>query len=64
MPLKTEVHISEYVRDEDTGPGESSLNGNIHFDCQGVTPNEKQKIRDILDRFYKEIRTELKTVVQ
>jgi hypothetical protein len=56
--------MNEYVRDEDAGPGESSLNGNIYFDCQGVTPNEKQKIRDILDRFYKEIRTSLKTVVQ
>jgi len=63
MNLKTQTHINEFVSDEDNGPGESSIGVNIYIEAQGAMPTEKQKIRDILDRFYKQIRTELKAVV-
>ena len=60
MDLKTQFHCNEYISDEDTGPGESSISVNIYIEAQGAMPTEKQRIKTILDRFYKEIRVELK----
>jgi hypothetical protein len=60
MDLKTQFHCNEYISDEDTGPGESSISVNIYIEAQGAMPTEKQRIKTILDRFYKEIRAELK----
>jgi hypothetical protein len=60
MNLKTQFHCNEYISDEDTGPGESSISVNIYIEAQGAMPTEKIRIKTILDRFYKEIRAELK----
>jgi hypothetical protein len=60
MDLKTQFHCNEYISDEDTGPGESSISVNIYIEAQGAMPTEKIRIKTILDRFYKEIRAELK----
>jgi hypothetical protein len=60
MDLKTQFHCNEYISDEDTGPGESTISVNIYIEAQGAMPTEKIRIKTILDRFYKEIRAELK----
>jgi hypothetical protein len=60
MNLKTQIHTNEFISDEDNGPGESSISVNIYIEAQGAMPTEKIRIKTILDRFYKEIRAELK----
>ena len=62
MNLKTQVHTSDYISDEDNGPGESSMNANIYVEFQGVMPGEKEKIRMVLDTFYKDLRAALKNI--
>jgi hypothetical protein len=62
MDLKTQFHCNEYISDEDTGPGESSISVNIYIEAQGAMPSEKEHIRKILDCFYKQIRAELKNI--
>jgi hypothetical protein len=63
MNLKTQVHTNDYISDEDNGPGESSMNANIYVEAQGAMPAEKEKIRALLDIFYKDLRSALKTIV-
>jgi hypothetical protein len=58
MNLKTQFHINEFISDEDNSPGESSIGVNIYVEAQGVMPSEKERIRKILERIYKDIRTE------
>ena len=62
MNLKTQIHTSDYLSDEDNGPGESSMNANIYVEFQGVMPSEKEKIRMVLDTFYKDLRAALKNI--
>ena len=62
MNIKSEMHSNEYIRDEDNGPGESTMGVNIYLEFQGIMPSEKDKIRTIVDRFYKEIKSELKNI--
>jgi hypothetical protein len=59
MNLKTQFHINEFISDEDNAPGESSIGVNIYVEAQGAMPAEKERVRKILDRIYKDIRTEL-----
>jgi hypothetical protein len=59
MNLKTQFHTNEFISDEDNAPGESSIGVNIYIEAQGVMPSEKERLRKILDRIYKDIRTEL-----
>ena len=58
MNLKTQFHTNEFISDEYNAPGESSIGVNIYIEAQGVMPSEKERIRKILDRIYKDIRTE------
>jgi hypothetical protein len=60
MNIKTEITVNEYIRDEDNGPGESTLSSNIYIELQGIMPSQKQRARDILNNFYKDLRAELK----
>jgi hypothetical protein len=62
MEVKTQIHTSDYLSDEDNGPGESSMNANIYVEFQGVMPSEKEKIRMVLDTFYKDLRAALKNI--
>jgi len=62
MKLRAEINIGEHVCDEDGGAGESSMNGNLFFEFQFVPPSQKQLVRDVLTRHYKEICAELKNI--
>ena len=62
MNLKTQIHLNEFVSDEDNGPGESSIGVNIYIEAQGAMPSEKEKIRMVLDTFYKDLRAALKNI--
>jgi len=63
MNLKTQINTNEFISDEDNAPGESSIGVNIYIEALGAMPNEKEKIRELLDSFYKDLRLALKTVV-
>jgi hypothetical protein len=63
MDLKTQFHCNEFISDEDNGPGESSIGVNIYIEAQGAMPAEKEKIRALLESFYKDLRSTLKTIV-
>jgi hypothetical protein len=63
MNLKTQIHTNEFISDEDNAPGESSIGVNIYIEALGAMPNEKEKIRALLDSFYKDLRSALKTIV-
>ncbi len=60
MIKKVELHISEHVLDEDSGPGEQSINANLFVQGIGATPAEKAAIRTIMDAAQLYIKTELK----
>lgn len=62
MTVKSQLHTSDFLEDADNAAGEASMNGNMYFELQFVTPAQKQQVREILNRHYKEIRAELKTV--
>lgn len=62
MNFKSQIHTSDYISDDDNGPGESSMNANIYVDFQGVMPGAKEKIRVVLDTFYKDLRAALKNI--
>jgi hypothetical protein len=62
MTLKSQLHTSDYLEDADIAAGEASMNGNMYFELQFVTPSQKQQVREVLDRYYKEIRAELKKI--
>ncbi len=62
MNFKSQIHTSDYISDDDNGPGESSMNANIYVEFQGVMPSEKEKIRMVLDTFYKDLRAALKNI--
>jgi hypothetical protein len=59
MQINTHIHHSDHTSDMEEEAGEMTLNSNIFVDARGATPNEKAAIQDILDRHYKEIRTEI-----
>lgn len=59
MEINTHIHHSDMTSDMETTPGEMSLNSNIYLEARGASPNEKAAIQDILDRHYKEIRSEV-----
>ena len=62
MTVKSQMHTSDFLEDVDGGAGESSMNGNLYFELQFVTPSQYVKVREILARHYKEIRSELKNI--
>ena len=62
MTLKSQMHTSDFLEDADTAAGEASMNGNMYFELQFVTPAQKLQVREVLDRHYKEIRAELKKI--
>jgi hypothetical protein len=62
MTVKAQMHTSDFIEDEDNAAGEASMNGNLYFELKFVTPTQKQQVREVLDRHYKEIRTELKNI--
>lgn len=62
MTVKSQMHTSDFLEDVDGGAGESSMNGNLYFELQFVTPSQHVKVREILTRHYKEIRSELKNI--
>lgn len=62
MTLKSQMHTSDFLEDADNAAGESSMNGNLYFELQFVTPAQKLQVREVLDRHYKEIRAELKKI--
>ena len=59
MQINTHIHHSDMTSDLEDAAGEMSQSSNIYIDARGATPNEKAAIQDILDRHYKEIRTEI-----
>ncbi len=59
MEINTHIHHSDMTSDMATETGEMTLQSNIYVDARGATPNEKAAIQDILDRHYKEIRSEI-----
>lgn len=62
MIIKTELHSSDYIRDEDLAPGESTMSANIYAEFPGIMPSQKEKAREIINRFYQELRTELHNI--
>lgn len=62
MKIKTEINISEHICDEDDAPGFTNVCGNIYIEAVGAMPNEKEKIRKIVNTFYENLRKELKQV--
>jgi hypothetical protein len=62
MNISTQIFYSDMTSDEDSGGGEMSLNTNIYVQAQGASPSEKVKIKEILDRHYSEIRSEIRTI--
>jgi hypothetical protein len=62
MNLKTQFHTSDFLSDEDNGPGESSIGVNIYIEAQGAMPAEKEKIRMVLNTFYQDLRVALKNI--
>ena len=59
MEINTQIFHNDMTSDMQHGPGEMSLNSNIYVEARGASPNEKAAIQDILDRHYKEIRSEI-----
>lgn len=62
MTVKSQMHISDFLEDADNAAGEASMNGNMFFELQFVTPTQRLQVREVLDRHYKEIRVELKNI--
>lgn len=62
MEIDTQLFYSDMTSDEQNGPGESSLSANLYVNCKGASPAEKARVKEILDRFYSEIRTEIHSI--
>ena len=62
MEINTHIHYSDMTSDYESESGEMSLNTNLYFEAKGATPKEKAAIREILDRHYKDIRSEIYAV--
>lgn len=62
MTLKSQMHTSDFLEDAYNAAGESSMNGNLYFELQFVTPSQKHQVREILALHYKEICEELKKI--
>ena len=62
MIVNTEIHTNDHVRDEGAGPGECTMNANIYVEFLGIMPSQKKQARDIVERFYKELCSELKNI--
>lgn len=62
MNVKSQMHTSDFLEDADSAAGESSMNGNLYFEMQFVTPSQKLQVREILQLHYNEIRAELKKI--
>jgi hypothetical protein len=59
MIKKVELFVSEHTLDEDDGPGEQSIDGNLYVQVKGATPAEKAAIREILNMARSYIKTGL-----
>ena len=59
MIINTHIFYNDMTSDLETEAGEMSLSGNLYVDAKGAAPSEKAAIKEILDRHYKEIRSEL-----
>ena len=62
MTVKSQMHTSDFLEDADNAAGESSMNGNLYFELQFVTPSQKQQVRDVLAVHYKEISDKLRQI--
>ena len=62
MQLNTHMHYSDMTSDMETETGEMTLNANLYVDARGATPTEKALIVEIMDRHYKEIRSEINAI--
>ena len=59
MQIDTQLYYNDMTSDMETEAGEMSINANLYINARGSSPKEKTAIREILDRHYKEIRSEI-----
>lgn len=59
MQIDTQLFYTDMTADSETEAGEMSLSANLYVNAKGSTPSEKAAIKEILDRHYKEIRSEV-----
>jgi hypothetical protein len=62
MEINTHIHHSDMTSDMEKEAGEMTLQSNIYVDTRGATPKQKQAIKNVLDRHYKAIRSEIYAV--
>jgi hypothetical protein len=62
MIINTQLLTNDMVSDMQEDAGESSLNANIYIDVRGASPSEKAKMREIIDKFYRDIKVAISTV--
>ena len=58
MQIDTQLFYSDMTSDMETETGEISITANLYVNAKGSSPKEKAAIREILDRHYKDIRSE------
>lgn len=59
MEIDTQLFYSDMTSDMETEAGEMSISANLYVNAKGSSPKEKAAIREILDRHYKDIRSEV-----
>lgn len=59
MQIDTQLYYNDMTSDMETEAGEMSICANLYVNAKGSSPKEKAAIREILDRHYKDIRSEL-----
>ena len=59
MQIDTQLYYNDMTSDLETEAGEMSISANLYVNAKGSSPKEKAVIREILDRHYKDIRSEL-----
>lgn len=62
MEINTHIYYNDMTSDMETEAGEMSLTANLYIDAKGASPKEKAAIREILDRHYSEIRTQVYSI--
>ncbi len=62
MQIDTQLFYSDMTSDMETEAGEMSISANLYVNAKGSTPKEKAAIREILDRHYKDIRSEVYSI--
>lgn len=59
MEIDTQLFYTDMTADSETEAGEMSLSANLYVNAKGSSPKEKAAIKEILDRHYKDIRSEV-----